>query len=65
MVPTASRMATMPMASTPHSQRQFCPVGPLGGALPSPFAGGLGRLEGLSVRGGVTLSMLGAAPVRR
>ena len=37
IVPTASRMATIPMARTPHSQRQLCPDGRplLGGPVPA------------------------------
>ncbi len=63
IVPTASRMATIPMARTPQSQRQLCP--PLGapgwgGPPPSPFWGAFGRFAGLSARCGLTPAMLGA-----
>ncbi len=65
MVPTASRMATIPMASTPQSQRQLWPVDCPGCGLPSPPLGAFGPLGGFSVRCGLTPAMLGAPLAQR
>ena len=65
IVPTASRTATIPMARTPHSQRQLCPEGAPWEGVPSPPVGALGLPVGLSVRGGLTPAMLGADPAQR
>ena len=64
IVPTASRMATIPMASTPHSQRQLWPLGVPAWGLPSPSCGALGLFGDFSGRCGLTASMLGATPAQ-